>query len=171
MVEASIHEEFVAAVARATEAMKVGDPLDLSTNIGAVNSEPQLQQNLDFLRKAEQEGGEIVRGGSRILQETGGYFMDPAIVTGVNPRMQHWPRKEVFGPVLAVPPFEDEDAAARMANATVYGLAGAVWTSNLSPRAQYGPGGAHRGDACEHLRRCRRYSAIGRCRAIGQWGG
>lgn len=131
LVEAPIHDEFVAAVARATKAMQVGDPLDLTTNIGAVNSEPQLQQNLDFLRTAEQEGGSIVRGGSRILQETGGYFMDPAIVTGVTPDAT-LVQKEVFGPVLAVTPFEDEDDAVRMANATVYGLAGAVWTSNLS---------------------------------------
>jgi 4-(gamma-glutamylamino)butanal dehydrogenase len=131
LVEASIHDEFVAAVARATKAMQVGDPLDLTTNIGAVNSEPQLQQNLDFLRKAEQEGGEIVTGGTRILQETGGYFMDPAIVTGVTPDAT-LAQREVFGPVLAVTPFEDEGAAVRIANSTVYGLAGAVWSSNLS---------------------------------------
>ncbi len=131
LVEASIHDNFVAAVAKATRAMRVGDPLDLNTHIGAVNSETQLLQNLDFVKTAQSEGGEIVTGGDRILADTGGYYMEPTIVTGVTPQAT-LSRKEVFGPVLGVTPFETDDEAICIANSTDYGLAGAVWTSNLS---------------------------------------
>lgn len=131
LVEASIHDEFVAEVAKATEAMRVGDPLRLDTAIGAVNSETQLRQNLGFVDMALSEGGRVVTGGSRVLEETGGYYMAPTIVTGVTPDAS-LAQKEVFGPVLGVTPFQTEEEAVRIANSTVYGLAGAAWTSNLS---------------------------------------
>ncbi len=130
LVEASIHDDFVAEVAKAAEAMRVGDPLQLDTHVGAVNSEAQLAQNLRFVDTAAQEGGQIVTGGRRILQETGGYYMAPTVVTGVRPDAT-LAQKEVFGPVLGVTPFESEDEAVRIANSTIYGLAGGVWTSNL----------------------------------------
>ena len=130
LVEASIHDEFVAAVVKASEAMRVGDPLKLDTHIGAVNSEAQLKANLSFVETAKTEGGQIVTGGGRILEETGGYYMAPTIVTGVT-RDATLSQKEVFGPVLSVTQFETEDEAIALANSTVYGLAGAVWTANL----------------------------------------
>ena len=131
LVEASIHDEFVGMVAKATAGMRVGDPLDLGTAIGAVNSEIQLQQNLGFVETAQAEGGEIALGGARILQETGGYYMEPTIVTGVTAHAT-LTQKEVFGPVLGTTAFKTTEEAIQLANATVYGLAGAVWTSNLS---------------------------------------
>ena len=111
--------------------MRVGNPLDMSTAIGAVNSEIQLTQNLGYVDTAVKEGGEIVLGGKRILEETGGYYMAPTIVTGVTPEAT-LTQKEVFGPVLGVTAFDTDEDAVRLANATVYGLAGAVWTGNLS---------------------------------------
>lgn len=131
LVEASIHDDFVAAVAKVTEAMRIGDPLKIDTHIGAVNSEVQLNANLRFVDTAKAEGGQVITGGDRILQETGGYYMAPTIVTGVT-RDATLTQKEVFGPVLGVTPFETDDEAVQLANATVYGLAGAAWTSNLS---------------------------------------
>ena len=131
LVESCIHDEFVAEVTRIAEGMRVGDPLSLETTIGAVNSENQLQQNLGFVDTARVEGGEVVTGGERILQETGGYFMAPTIVTGVKPDST-LAQKEVFGPVLGVTPFASDDEAVLIANSTVYGLAGGVWTSNLA---------------------------------------
>lgn len=130
LVEASIHDAFVAKVAKIAAAMRVGDPLDVTTQIGAVNSEGQLRANLGFVDTAIAEGGQVVTGGRRILAETGGYYMAPTIVTGVT-REATLAQKEVFGPVLAVTPFKDEAEAIALANATVYGLAGAAWTSNL----------------------------------------
>ncbi len=130
LVEASVHDAFVAAVAKASEAMRVGDPLDVNTHIGAVNSEVQLKANLSFVETARAEGGQVITGGGRILQETGGYYMAPTIVTGVT-RDATLSQKEVFGPVLGVTAFETEDEAIALANSTVYGLAGAAWTANL----------------------------------------
>ena len=131
LVEAPIHDAFVARVAEIAQEMRVGDPLRLDTSIGAVNSDRQLQQNLGFVETARAEGGTVVTGGGRILQETGGWYMAPTVVTGVAPDAT-LAQKEVFGPVLAVTPFSSEEEAVRLANGTVYGLAGAVWTSNLS---------------------------------------
>jgi len=131
LVEASIHDDFVAEVAKATQSMRVGDPLKVDTAIGAVNSEPQLKANLGFVETAQSEGGQVITGGGRILEDTGGYFMAPTIVTGVTPDAT-LSQKEVFGPVLGVTPFKTDEEAISIANSTVYGLAGAVWTSNLS---------------------------------------
>jgi gamma-glutamyl-gamma-aminobutyraldehyde dehydrogenase len=131
LVEASIHDDFAAAVARAVKAMPVGDPLSLATAIGAINSEAQLARNLAFVATAEAEGGSLLTGGARILQDTGGTYMAPTVVTGVTPDAT-LAQQEVFGPVLAVLPFDTEEEAIALANSTPYGLAGAVWTSGLS---------------------------------------
>ena len=131
LVERSIHDEFVALLQREAEALRVGDPLAAGTQIGAVNSEAQMARNLSFMAGAEAEGGEIVTGGGRILEHTGGTYMAPTLVTGVRPEAALF-REEVFGPVLAVTPFDTEAEALALANATDFGLASAVWTSNLS---------------------------------------
>ncbi|TKZ21079.1 aldehyde dehydrogenase [Shimia litoralis] len=131
LVEDTIHDDFVRAVVKAAEAMRVGDPLETTTQIGAINSEPQLRQNLSFVETAKNEGGQVETGGTQILTETGGYYMAPTVVTGVRPDAT-LAQKEVFGPVLGVTPFSSDDEAVRIANSTVYGLAGGVWTSNLS---------------------------------------
>jgi gamma-glutamyl-gamma-aminobutyraldehyde dehydrogenase len=131
LVETSIHDEFVTAVVKAAEGLRVGDPLSLETQVGAINSETQLFQNLAFVETAQSEGGNIVTGGQRILENTGGYYMAPTVVTDVT-RNATIAQKEVFGPVLAVTAFDTEAEAISLANSTIYGLAGAVWTSNLS---------------------------------------
>ena len=131
LVEATIHDDFTAAVTRHAEALRVGDPLDLSNQIGAINSERQLAQNLGFVDTATAEGNQILTGGTRLLADTGGSYMAPTVITGVKP--QHTiAQKEIFGPVLAVTPFTDEAEAVAIANATDYGLAGGVWTGDLS---------------------------------------
>lgn len=131
LVEASIHDDFVERVSKITQSMRVGDPLHLDTAIGAINSQAQLAQNLKFIGTARSEGGAIVTGGDQILQDTGGYFMNPTVITHVSPQST-LAQKEVFGPVLGVTAFSDEEEAVSIANSTVYGLAGAAWTSNLS---------------------------------------
>lgn len=131
LIERSIHDAFVEKLKDHAEAMKVGDPLDPTTSAGAINSQRQLEQNLHFVDEARAAGRRIVTGGERILQETGGFYMAPTIVAGVQPEdalAQH----EVFGPVLAVMPFDSEEEAVRIANDTDFGLAAAVWTADLS---------------------------------------
>ena len=131
LIERSIHDAFVEKLKAHAEAMKVGDPLDHTTSAGAINSQRQLEQILHFVDEARAAGRRIVTGGERILQETGGFYMAPTIVAGVQPEdalAQH----EVFGPVLAVIPFDSEEEAVRIANDTDFGLAAAVWTADLS---------------------------------------
>ncbi len=130
LVEASIHDDFVAEVAKVTASMTLGNPLDLTTQIGAINSEAQLRGNLGFVADATREGGKIIMGGKQALVETGGWYMQPTIVTGVAPTHRLF-REEVFGPVLAVTRFETEAEALRLANATDFGLASGVWTGSL----------------------------------------
>lgn len=130
LVQEDIYQDFVAEVSRHAENFRVGDPLDLNSQIGAVHSLPELEANLDFVAKAEAEGAERRTGGNRILMESGGYYMSPTVMAGVK-ETDHLFQNEVFGPVLAVTPFKNEEDAIRLANATVYGLAGGVWTSNL----------------------------------------
>lgn len=131
LVQRGVHDEMVECISAHATAMKVGDPLSLETDIGAVSSERQLESNLDYVKRAEGDGGRRVVGGERILQETGGYYMRPAVFDAITPDMT-LAREEVFGPLLAVIPFEDEADAIRIANSTEYGLAAAVWTSDLS---------------------------------------
>ncbi|WP_093092584.1 aldehyde dehydrogenase [Shimia aestuarii] len=131
LVEESIHDTFVERVAHHARQLKVGDPLDLTTNVGAVNSLRQLEGNLGFIDSARSEGNTIALGGNRILEETGGYYMEPTIVTDVGPQ-DRIARNEVFGPVLSVQTFETDAEALALANGTDYGLAAGVWTSNLS---------------------------------------
>jgi len=130
LLQDDIHDEFVAALCKEAEALKVGDPLDLSSQIGAVHSLPQLEAHLNFVETAEAEGAERRIGGERILSETGGYYMAPTVLSGVKPE-DTIAQKEVFGPVLAVTRFKDEAEAIRIANGTDYGLAAGVWTADL----------------------------------------
>ena len=130
LVERSVHAEFAALLAEEAGAMKVGNPLDLGTQAGAIASEAQLSRVAGFVETTLSEGGTLLAGGARILAETGGSYFAPTVFDGVTPAMT-LSRDEVFGPVLAVTPFDTEDEAVRLANGTDYGLAAAVWTGNL----------------------------------------
>jgi gamma-glutamyl-gamma-aminobutyraldehyde dehydrogenase len=130
LVERSIHDEFVEELASVAAAMKVGNPLDITTQSGAVNNAVQLQQNLQFVETAQLEGGTLYQGGNQTLKDTGGYYMEPTIVTAVA-KDHTLAQKEVFGPVLAVTAFDDENEAVELANSTELGLAGGVWTNDI----------------------------------------
>ncbi len=130
LVERSIHETFAEKVATIAAAIKVGDPLLLSTEAGAISSKIQLEKNLGFAGQALDEGARLRTGGKRILEDTGGFYMQPTIFD-VAPGMT-LAREEVFGPILSIIPFDDEADALRIANGSEYGLASAVWTANLS---------------------------------------
>lgn len=131
LVQKDIHDDFVTELAKHAAIMSVGNPLELSMQAGAVNSITQLEQNLGFVETAQNEGGTLYQGGQRILQDTGGYYMEPTIITDVKMN-DSIAQKEVFGPVLAVTAFEDENEAIMLANSTNYGLAAGVWTADLS---------------------------------------
>ncbi|WP_375261967.1 aldehyde dehydrogenase [Palleronia sp.] len=130
LVQKGIARDFTDAMARIASEMRVGDPLDLGTQAGAVSSEGQLAQNLEHVRHAQEQGATVSTGGTRIMQETGGTYMAPTVVSDVTPDLRIF-NDEVFGPVVTVTPFEDEAEAVLLANATEYGLAAGVWTANL----------------------------------------
>jgi 4-(gamma-glutamylamino)butanal dehydrogenase len=131
LVERSVHQEFAALLAEAAQSMTVGNPLRLDTQAGAIASEAQLSRVTEHVAQAQQEGAQLVTGGTRILEETGGSYFAPTVFDAVAPETTLF-REEVFGPVLAVTPFESEEEAVRLANGTDYGLAAAVWTASLS---------------------------------------
>ena len=130
IVEDSIHDTFVEKVVHIAAKIRVGDPLDLTTEAGAISSQLQLDKDLGFIDTAKAEGGRLETGGGRILQETGGYYLPPTVFSGIASDMT-LAQEEVFGPVLGIMRFTGEDDALRLANSTVYGLASAVWTANL----------------------------------------
>ncbi|NKB53471.1 MAG: aldehyde dehydrogenase family protein [Rhizobiaceae bacterium] len=131
LVQRDIQRDFAAAVVEASQKLQPGDPLQLDTKSGAINSAVQLQQNLHAVETAVKEGGNVVLGGNQCHQESGGFYMEPTIIDEVE--FDHTVfQKEVFGPVLTITPFEDEKHAIKLANGTDYGLASGVWTSDLS---------------------------------------
>lgn len=131
LIQSGIYDRFMDELLSVTAKLKIGDPLNLASDIGAVSSEAQLRKNLAAVARAEQEGAKRLSGGERLHETTGGYYMAPTIFANVDPRMSLW-NEEVFGPVLAVARFDDEAEAVRLANAGTYGLAAAVWTGSLS---------------------------------------
>ncbi|PWR00296.1 aldehyde dehydrogenase [Leucothrix pacifica] len=131
LVEREIHDEFVEHLAAVARQLKVGDPLNLDNDIGAINSAAQLDKDLSFIDSAMLDGANLVTGGKQILGETGGYYMAPTVFSDVTTNMQ-LDKEEVFGPVLGVVVFDTEEQAVQMANSSNYGLASGVWTGNLS---------------------------------------
>ena len=131
LVERNVHDEFVDRLQTIAASLRVGDPLDVTTEIGAVGSARQLAKNLAAVRTAEQQGARLRVGGHVLLPVDGGSYMAPALFDGVTPNMA-LAREEVFGPILAVLPFADEAEAVKLANDSIYGLASGVWTRNLS---------------------------------------
>jgi gamma-glutamyl-gamma-aminobutyraldehyde dehydrogenase len=131
IIEESIAEEFTEKLITQSQDLVVGDPLDLSSNLGAVSSQDQLAKNLNYVEKAVDDGANLRVGGKQINKETGGFYMEPTIFSNVSNDMKI-AQDEVFGPVLSVIKCKDEIDAIKIANDTVYGLAAAVWTSDLS---------------------------------------
>ena len=109
-------------------AIKLGDPLDMASEMGPAATGQQFQKILSMVRSAEAEGATLAYGGRQAPQ--GGFFVQPTVLTQVHNRMDI-AREEVFGPVLAVIPFDTEEEAVKIANDTRYGLAAGIWTQNV----------------------------------------
>ncbi len=135
LVEASAYDAFLARFIPAVQALAVGDPSDPATNIGAVVSAAHRDKIESYLQLARAEGGAIHCGGVRParLPERckGGFFLEPAVITGL-PMESRVNQEEIFGPVVTVTPFRDEAEAVALANQSRYGLAASVWTTNLT---------------------------------------
>jgi (Z)-2-((N-methylformamido)methylene)-5-hydroxybutyrolactone dehydrogenase len=132
LIHRPIHDEFVERLLALARTARMGNPLEAGTQVGPITTQPQYQKVLDYLRIAKEEGAQCRLGGDPATRpECGsGWFVEPTIFTDVRPDMRI-ANEEVFGPVLSVIPFEDEEDAVRIANGTVYGLAAGVWTTSM----------------------------------------
>jgi acyl-CoA reductase-like NAD-dependent aldehyde dehydrogenase len=132
LVEESAHEELMAKVIERANKMTAGDPLHPKTRLGAIVSKEQMETVLSYIEAGKNEGAKLVAGGERTDIGTGkGYFIQPTIFDDVTPD-HRIAREEIFGPVLATIKFKDAEDGVAKANATVYGLAAAVWTRDVS---------------------------------------
>ncbi|MHC4141582.1 MAG: aldehyde dehydrogenase [Planctomycetota bacterium] len=134
LVERPIYERFVEGFVERTQQLRVGDPLEDTTDLGALVSAEHLAKVESYVELARREGGTIRCGGSRPQNLNdrcrGGYFLEPAVITGLDASCRT-NRDEIFGPVVTIMPFEHEQDSVELANATPYGLSASVWTRDL----------------------------------------
>ena len=130
LVHRDVHDELLDKVAGVAAEIRLGDPLDESTQIGAIIDEKQLDRVLGYIDQGTSEGAKLVTGGQRALISSGGFFVEPTIFDGVSNDMTI-AREEIFGPVLSVITFDSAEEATRIANDSDFALGAAVWTSSI----------------------------------------
>ena len=132
LVQRPIYDRFVGELVALAKTARMGNPLDIETQVGPVTTPQQYRKVLDYIEIAKAEGAEcILGGGAATRPECGeGWFVEPTIFADVKPTMRI-AQEEVFGPVLSIIPFDTEDEAVAIANGTIYGLAAGVWTQNI----------------------------------------
>ena len=133
-VQESIYDNFRTAIIKETKSLKVGDPKDEDSNLGAIVSKPHMEKILKCIDTAKKEGGEILTGGKRIILEGNlkdGYYIEPTIIDGLSAdcKTNH---EEIFGPVVSLIPFKIEEEVIEMANSTKYGLSASLFTRDIS---------------------------------------
>ena len=132
LVQESIHDRFVDRLVALARTARMGDPMSRETQVGPVTNRPQFEKVLKYLEIGKSEGATPVLGGERATRpECGnGWFVEPTIFDGVRNDMRI-AQEEIFGPVLSVITFKDDDEAVAIGNASVYGLAAGVWTQDM----------------------------------------
>jgi len=132
-VHRRVHAEFVARLCARTRAMRIGDPLDPATQVGALISAEHMHKVLGFIARGRAQGARLLTGGERVTRGdlANGFFVAPTVFDACHDDMDIV-RQEIFGPVMAVLEFEDEDEVIARANATEFGLAAGVFTNDLT---------------------------------------
>ncbi len=133
-IEKSIYEKFKEAFLKRVSTLKVGDPLNDENRMGAMVSKPHMEKVLSYIELAKQEGGKILCGGNQLKlsgKNANGYFIEPTVIEGLSYDCRT-NQEEIFGPVVTLTPFDNDEEALKFANSTQYGLAGMIWTENLT---------------------------------------
>ena len=132
-VQRALHDDVLAQLAKRAESLKVGPAMDPASDLGPIVSRTQLEAVERYVEIGQREGADVVTGGDRAVVEghDGGFYFRPTVFGGVDNSMRI-AQEEIFGPVLAVIPFEDDAEAVRLANQSIYGLAGAVWCRDIA---------------------------------------
>ena len=134
LIHSSIYDKFKKDFIREVQKLKVGDPKSADTNQGALVSKAHMEKVLSYVEIAKSEGGKILCGGNQVdLSEEGlgGYFVEPTVIEGLGMSCRT-NQEEIFGTVVTIMPFDTEEEAIELSNATSYGLAASVWTENVS---------------------------------------
>jgi acyl-CoA reductase-like NAD-dependent aldehyde dehydrogenase len=131
LVEESIRAEFSGLICEALKSWQPGHPLDPETTCGAIVDQAQLDRIIEYIGIGQSEGATLMEGGKRVLEGSGGLFIQPTVFDGVTNNMRI-ASEEIFGPVLSVIGFSTAEEAVSIANDSIYGLAAAVWTSNIN---------------------------------------
>lgn len=141
IIQESIYDKFMERVLQRVEAIKVGNPLDPNTMMGAQASSEQMEKILSYLDIGKQEGAECLIGGEKNNVGSGfenGYYIKPTVFKGHN-KMRIF-QEEIFGPVVAVTTFKTKEEALEIANDTLYGLGAGVWTRDMNTAYRFGRG-------------------------------
>jgi acyl-CoA reductase-like NAD-dependent aldehyde dehydrogenase len=128
-IQRGVYDQVVEGIATIANSLQLGGPKEEGSMIGPLISAKQLTRVMGFIDEGKSDGVEVVTGGHRL--DRSGYFVHPTVLAGVDSGMRLY-RQEIFGPVVTVLPFDDDDEAVAMANDTTYGLAATAWTTNLS---------------------------------------
>jgi aminomuconate-semialdehyde/2-hydroxymuconate-6-semialdehyde dehydrogenase len=129
-VERPVYEEFLGKFVARTKELKVGDPFNRDTDVGALIGKEHYERVMSYIDIAKEEGGTFLTGGKRPEGLEKGYFLEPTIITGLD-RNSRCVREEIFGPVVTVIPFDTEEEVIMQANDTHYGLSATIWTNDL----------------------------------------
>jgi aminomuconate-semialdehyde/2-hydroxymuconate-6-semialdehyde dehydrogenase len=134
LVQRGIYEKFRDAFVEKVSAMKVGNPMDSESRMGALVSKPHFDKVLSYVEIAKEEGGKVLTGGHAVQLEgenKEGWFMRPTVIEGLDQQCRT-NQEEIFGPVVTIQPFDSEEEVIDLANCTGYGLAATIWTQDLS---------------------------------------
>ena len=133
LVSEKIYDDFISRLKIKIEKMTIGDPMDKKTDVGPVINKKQFDTVMDYIKTGKEEGAEILTGGKRSGDK--GFYIEPTVFINANNKMKI-SQEEIFGPVVTLIKFKNDDEAVEIANDSIYGLAGAVWSGN-DERAMY----------------------------------